>query len=210
MASFYGMFALEPRPPVVVHLCEDIACMVAGMPSSPADLDGQKVVIQRSPCLGMCERAPAALITVAGVDPRARVVAPATSEALRNTIQEAVRGTLPAEPDVMRTGVSVPQAGQQQLRLLHRIGRIDPADIDDFRRLGGYEALQTALERGGDAVLRELLDSRLQGRGGAAFPTGKKSEALRTQIPLGKTHYMVCNADESEPGHLQGPHHYGR
>jgi NADH-quinone oxidoreductase subunit F len=49
-------------------------------------------------------------------------------------------------------------------------------------------------------VLRELLDSRLLGRGGAAFPTGKKSEALYSQIPLGKTHYLVCNADESEPG----------
>jgi len=77
---------------------------------------------------------------------------------------------------------------------------MDPADIDDYRRLGGYEALRNALDLGAEAVLHELLNSRLQGRGGAAFPTGKKSEALHAQIPLGKTHYVVCNADESEPG----------
>jgi NADH-quinone oxidoreductase subunit F len=197
VASFYGMFALEPRPPVVVYLCEDIACMSAGV--CPA-VSFPKVVIRRSPCLGLCERAPAALITKAGENPRARVVAPITPEALRNTIQDAVRDTLPAEPDVLRTAVSVPQAGQPQLRLLRRIGKIDPADIDDYRRLGGYEALRNALDLGAEDVLHELLVSRLQGRGGAAFPTGKKSEALHAQIPLGKTHYLVCNADESEPG----------
>jgi NADH-quinone oxidoreductase subunit F len=199
VASFYGMFALEPRPPVVVHLCDDIACMAAGVAPSPA-VDGQNVVIRRSPCLGLCKRAPAVLVTAAGVHPRARVVAPATAEALWNTIQDARRGALPDEPDVLRTTVSVPQAGQPRLRLLRRIGKSDPSDISDYRRLGGYEALRAALDLGAEAVLRELLDSRLQGRGGAAFPTGKKSEALHTQIPLGKTHYMVCNADESEPG----------
>ena len=197
VASFYGMFALEPRPPVVVHLCEDIACMSAG--AGPA-VSSPEVVIQRSPCLGLCERAPAALVTKAGENPRARVVAPATAEALRNTIEDALRDTLPADPDVLRTAISVPQAGQRQLRLLSRIGKIDAADIDDYRRLGGYEALRKALDLGAEHVLRELLDSRLQGRGGAAFPTGKKCEALHTQIPLGKTHYLVCNADESEPG----------
>lgn len=200
VASFYGMFALEPRPPVVVHLCEDIACMVAGGPCSPANLELPNVSVQHSPCLGLCERAPAALVTAAGKTPRARVVAPATPEALRNTIQDAVNGALPEKPDVLRIAVSVPQAGQPRLRLLRRVGKIDPADIDDYRRLGGYEALGKALDMGADAVLRELLDSRLQGRGGAAFPTGKKSEALRVQIPQGKTHYLVCNADESEPG----------
>jgi NADH-quinone oxidoreductase subunit F len=197
VASFYGMFALEPRPPVVVRLCDDIACVAAGPGETVLS---PNVVIQRSSCLGLCERAPAALITKAGENARARVVAPATPEALRNTIQDAMSGTLAAEPDVLRTAVSVPQAGQPQLRLLRRIGKIDAADIDDYRRFGGYEALRKALDLGAEEVLRELLDSRLQGRGGAAFPTGKKSEALHTQIPLGKTHYLVCNADESEPG----------
>jgi len=197
VASFYSMFALEPRPSVVVHLCNDIACMAA---AAGQTLSSPDVLVQHSPCLGLCERAPAALITKAGESPSARVVAPVTPDALRRTIHDAIHDTLPAEPDVLRTAVSVPQAGQPQLRLLGRIGRIDPANFDDYRRLGGYESLRTALDLGADGVLRELLESRLQGRGGAAFPTGKKSEALHTQIPLGKTHYLVCNADESEPG----------
>ena len=197
VASFYGMFALEPRPPVVVHLCDDIACMGALADQTISHPD---VVVQRSPCLGLCERAPAALITKAGENPRARVVAPATPEALRSTIQDAIHDTLPAEADIFRTDVSVPQAGQPQLRLLRRFGRMDPANIDHYRHLGGYESLRAALELGAEGVLRELLESRLQGRGGAAFPTGQKSEALHAQIPLGKTHYLVCNADESEPG----------
>jgi NADH-quinone oxidoreductase subunit F len=77
--------------------------------------------------------------------------------------------------------------------------------LDDYRHLGGYEALRKALEIGPEGVLREVTASRLLGRGGAAFPTAKKWEALHTQRHLLQTdpkrrHYVVCNADESEPG----------
>jgi NADH-quinone oxidoreductase subunit F len=205
VASFYGMFAMERRPPVVAHVCDDIACMARGagelcgqVEKQLAGAEGFK--IQRGPCLGLCERAPAALVTAAGETPRERVLAPATPEALVNLIQSAVRCEMPAEPDVLRVAASLPQAGQPGLRLLRRIGQIDPADIDDYRRLGGYEALRAAVNMGPEGVLRELLASRLLGRGGAAFPTGKKAEALHVQIPHGRTHYLICNADESEPG----------
>src|SRR5439155_14568992 len=62
-----------------------------------------------------------------------------------------------------------------------------------------------ALHMGPEAVLRELASSKLLGRGGAAFPIAKKWEALLQQRPLlaqnpRRTHYFVCNADESEPG----------
>ena len=205
VASFYGMFAMQRRPPVVAHVCDDIACMARGagalcdeVAKQLSGADGFK--IQRGPCLGLCERAPAALVSAAGANPRERVLAPATPEALVNLIQSAVRGEMPSEPDVLRVAASLPQAGQSGLRLLRRIGQIDPTDIDDYRRLGGYEALRTALNMGPEGVLRELLASRLLGRGGAAFPTGKKAEALQIQIPQGRTHYLICNADESEPG----------
>jgi NADH-quinone oxidoreductase subunit F len=201
VASFYGMFSLERRPPVVVHVCDDIACMIKGAGA----LVGQafstaNAVLQRSPCLGLCERAPAVLVTAAGETPREHVLAPATPDALRKVVESAVAGSLPSDADKLSTAVSVPQAGQPQLRLLHRLGQVDPGDINDYRRLGGYQALRAALHLGPEGVLRELLESRLLGRGGAAFPTGKKSEALHAQIPLGKTHYLICNADESEPG----------
>src|SRR6202030_2153198 len=115
-------------------------------------------------------------------------------------VSDAVKELFPAEPDVFNPAVSVPQLGQPQLRLLRRIGHTDPSSLDDYRRLGGYEALRRAVELGPEGVVREVIESRLLGRGGAAFPTGKKWESLLSQRPLGKPHYVICNADESEPG----------
>jgi NADH-quinone oxidoreductase subunit F len=94
--------------------------------------------------------------------------------------------------------VSVPQEGEEGLRLLRRVGRIDPTSLDEYRAHGGYAALRRALELGPEGVIRELKDSKLQGRGGAAFPIGIKWEAVARQ-PAGP-HYLICNADESEPG----------
>jgi NADH-quinone oxidoreductase subunit F len=159
-----------------------------------------KATWQRSACLGLCERAPAALISAAGKTPRERVIAPATAEAVVSTVQDASRGKLSAEPDSLNVKLSVPQAGQPQLRLLRRVGQVNPASLDDYRRAGGYEALQRAFEWGPERVIREVIESKLLGRGGAAFPTGKKWEALHLQRHSNRPHYVVCNADESEPG----------
>jgi len=92
----------------------------------------------------------------------------------------------------------LPQADDPSLRLLRRVGVADPASIDDYRAHGGYAALRRALELGPEGVLREVKDSKLVGRGGAAFPTGVKWEAVARQPA--RPHYLVCNADESEPG----------
>jgi len=56
------------------------------------------------------------------------------------------------------------------------------------------------MQLGPQQIVREVINSRLLGRGGAAFPTGKKWEALLLQRSPGRPHYVVCNADESEPG----------
>jgi NADH-quinone oxidoreductase subunit F len=82
--------------------------------------------------------------------------------------------------------------------LLRRVGVVDPESIDDYRRLGGFAALKRAREIGVDAVIREVTEARLLGRGGAAFPTGRKWESV-AKAPA-RPHYLVCNADESEPG----------
>ncbi len=93
---------------------------------------------------------------------------------------------------------SVPQAGAAGLRLLARIGRVDPTSLDDVRANGGYRALARAFELGPQRVIDEVAASKLVGRGGAAFPTGRKWAAVATQPA--RPHYLVCNADESEPG----------
>jgi NADH-quinone oxidoreductase subunit F len=93
----------------------------------------------------------------------------------------------------------LPQHGSPDLRLLRRIGVADPGSLDDYRAHGGYQALRRAVfELGPAGVIREVTESKLVGRGGAAFPTGRKWEAVARAVA--RPHYVVCNADESEPG----------
>jgi len=216
VASFYGMFSLLPRPPVVAHVCDDIACLTRGAEAlcgelekklGPAGLpcNGGRATWLRSACLGLCERAPAALVSMSGESPRERLLAPATAEGIKSLVDDAARGRMPAEPDVLSPQLSVPQAGSPQLRLLRRFGHGDPVSIEDYRQQGGYEALHMALDLGPEGVIKEVMASRLLGRGGAAFLTAKKWEALHVQRHLlhshpGRAHYLICNADESEPG----------
>ncbi|WDZ90170.1 NAD(P)H-dependent oxidoreductase subunit E [Nocardiopsis sp. HUAS JQ3] len=225
VASFYAMFALHRRPRRVVHLCTDIACAAAGSDGMRARLterlgppgghDGE-AAWHESPCLGMCERAPAALALEAGAPARYAVAAPATPEALDAMAAGALSGTGAPEADGHRPATTfgadplpgtesepdpaaaVPDAGSPYHVLLRRIGTVDPLSLDDYRAAGGYAALRRALRLGPAGVIREVSDSGLVGRGGAAFPTGRKWQATAQQ-PDGP-HYLVCNADESEPG----------
>lgn len=201
VATFYHLFALEPQAPRVVHVCDDIACRVKGAEGLCRSLEaqcgpageGQDATWRRSPCLGYCEQAPAALVQNAGDAPRDHTITHATLPVLA----EAVATGVVPEP----SGVAVPQAvapRDPSLRLLRRAGLVDPGSLDDYRAQGGYQALRRALQIGPEAVLREVTDSKLLGRGGAAFPTGRKWEAV-ARSPV-RPHYLVCNADESEPG----------
>ncbi len=211
VASFYAMFSLVPRAPIVAHVCDDIACLARGAKALCAELEAKLgpagtpgtqnlATWLRGPCLGLCERAPAAMVSAAGETPRECVVAPATAESVQSALRDAVEGRLPEEPDKLDAKLSVPQVSGLGMRLLRRIGKMDPASIEGYRRHGGYEALRLAIDMGPEKIVREVIASRLLGRGGAAFPTGKKWEALLLQRGSGRPHYVVCNADESEPG----------
>ncbi|WOT33040.1 NAD(P)H-dependent oxidoreductase subunit E [Streptomyces coeruleorubidus] len=198
VATFYAMFSVKPRPATVLHVCTDLACAAAGAPELCAGIEarlglGSGVAVERSPCLGLCERAPAALAIRAGDPVRTAVSAPATVE--EAVLAASAPDSVPEEPPA---ALAVPQAGQDGLMLLHRVGVVDPASLDDYRAHGGYTALRRAFELGPAGVIREVTDSGLAGRGGAAFPTGRKWQATASQPD--HPHYLVCNADESEPG----------
>lgn len=210
VASFYAMFSLSPRPPVVAHICDDIACLARGADKLCEELEKKlgpprhsgsgETTWSRSPCLGLCERAPAALICAAGETPRECVLAPTTGDEVQSSLREALEGRLPADADIFNAAVSAPQSGRSRTPLLRRVGRVNPESLEEFIQSGGYEGLRRAMEIGPEKIVREVIDSRLLGRGGAAFPTGKKWEALLLQRGTGRRHYVVCNADESEPG----------
>ncbi|MER8224233.1 NADH-ubiquinone oxidoreductase-F iron-sulfur binding region domain-containing protein [Streptomyces sp. NPDC094143] len=198
VATFYALFSVKPRPVTVLHVCTDLACAAAGAPGLCAGIEerlgpSSGVSVQRSPCLGLCERAPAALAIKAGDPVRTAVSAPATVGGA--VLAASAPDSAPEEPPAAS---AVPQAGQEGLMLLHRVGVVDPASLDDYRAHGGYTALRRAFELGPAGVVREVTDSGLVGRGGAAFPTGRKWQATASQPD--HPHYLVCNADESEPG----------
>ena len=105
----------------------------------------------------------------------------------------------PTDPAVVSAPQTWDRDGRDGLRLLRRVGVVDPSSIDDYRAHGGYEALAARrIELGPEGVIREVTDAKLLGRGGAAFPTGVKWKAVAEQ-PV-RPHYFICNADESEPG----------
>ncbi|MGC9349065.1 MAG: NADH-quinone oxidoreductase subunit NuoF [Anaerolineae bacterium] len=111
---------------------------------------------------------------------------------------------LQAPPEVAEAEVDTlevegePLYGQKRV-VLKRAGTIDPYSIDDYIAYDGYFALGRALtEMEPGEVLKTVQDSGLQGRGGAGFPTGLKWSFVAQQPET--TRYIVCNADESEPG----------
>jgi NADH-quinone oxidoreductase subunit F len=210
VATFYALLSTVPRPRRVLHVCDDIACRCKGAaelceqlertvgPAYHHGPDGDHVVFAendavwlRSPCLGLCDQAPAALVTVADAKPIERLFGHADLAGL----QRLLAGELAAS---LEPRGRLPQAGDPFLRLLRRVDVIDPTSLDEYRAHGGYEALRTALKRGPEAVIREVTDAKLMGRGGAAFPTGRKWDAVARQ-PV-RPHFLICNADESEPG----------
>ena len=195
VATFYALFSVDQRPPRVVHVCDDIACRCAGSEELIAQLGPEGVAENgatwlRSPCLGQCDRAPAALLTEAGPTPVERELTAVDAE----QVLAILAGATPAPPP----STTPPQAGQPELKLLRRIGVADPDSLDDYRAHGGYAALRRAVELGPEGVIREVIDSGLVGRGGAAFPMGRKWDAVARQPR--RPHYLICNADESEPG----------
>src|SRR5205085_8560477 len=76
--------------------------------------------------------------------------------------------------------------------------RIPSVNLHEYEHEQGFTALRKALAMGPDAIIAEVTASKLMGRGGAAFPTGRKWAAVASQ-PVTER-YLICNADESEPG----------
>ncbi len=168
VATFYKLLRTTESPLRIVHVCDDIACLSAGAQQVVAAMEGSGAAWERSPCLGQCDRAPATLVVEAG--------------AQRNPPAAA----------------APPVIGGSNLRLLRRAGKIDPESLDEYRAHGGYAALRAAFTLGPQRIAGEVDASKLLGRGGAAFPTGRKMAAVAAEPS--RPHYLICNADESEPG----------
>ncbi len=179
VATFYELFRTEDpgHADSTVHVCMDTSCHIADAEGFAQRLEAAGKRVHRGPCLGQCERAPAQFVQGRG---EADSV-PADAQNI-------------ADPGSYR----LPQHGSSGLRILHRVGVVDPTSLQSYRDHGGYRMLAHAIVVGAEAVLDEIGGAELSGRGGAAFPTAIKWRAVAAE--QGRPKHVIANADESEPG----------
>jgi NADH:ubiquinone oxidoreductase subunit F (NADH-binding)/(2Fe-2S) ferredoxin len=96
----------------------------------------------------------------------------------------------------------IPFFGKQQLLAMRHRGQINPEKIDDYVRMGGYQtAHQVLTNKKPDQIIQEVTKSGIRGRGGGGFPTGVKwKSCLEAVKKTGNAPYVICNADEGDPG----------
>ena len=182
IATFYSMLTTPAPPERTIRICDGPYCMMRGAGDLICQIQSQlgaSWTITRTSCLGLCDRAPAALVRDSQVGPI--------------QLEHMDRYEIGWCGEV--SDYRKPQPGEIRTILP------DPETTDDplesaFAK-GEFPALQKALKLSPETVLRELEASGLRGRGGAGFPAGRKWRFVASQPRTPK--YVVCNADESEP-----------
>ncbi len=183
--GFYSLFSDQPTAETVIHVCTSPICRAAGAEGAIQTLRARlsasngAVAVEHTTCLGLCEHAPAALITRRG---------------------EAMRAGPLADLDALLAGDGAPvptMVGEGEGRILPPVA--DPTRAETLAEYGDYAALRQAVTQSTpEAVIAEVEAAGLMGRGGAAFLTGRKWRF--TRAAPGSDRYAICNADESEPG----------
>ena len=162
----------------------------------------QNVRVIQTGCFGLCAKGPIVIIR-----PEDTFYAMVTPEDCREIIEkhiekgEIVERLLCKDVDnTMVNRLDELNFYKKQKRIaLKNCGIIDPEQIDEYIAFDGYKALEQVLtSMSPDEVINEVTESGLRGRGGAGFPTGKKW--LFTKQAEGDQKYVVCNADEGDPG----------
>jgi len=188
IASFYSMLEVAETAPSSatpkMRVCDGPVCWLCGQDVTSiresvrtGHLDWK---VERTSCLGLCDRAPAVLVGDEQAGP---------------IIVEDVKKIL-AGKIVKSNDYCLPRSGEVRVMLAHA-GKVDPDSIESALSVGAYQGLQCALKLTPDEVITEVENSNLNGRGGAGFPVGRKWRFVSTATRIPK--FVVCNADESEP-----------
>ncbi len=182
VASFYPHFHLVPPARAEVRVCADMSCHLNGACELRADLERRfsstkrgDVEIRDVSCLGRCDHAPAIAVND-------HIFADVTADRTESLVRAAIRGE------------EIHNGHPQQARAA--------CASDPYSETEKYGALRTAIAtKNWDALLALLKEAELRGMGGAGFPTSLKWDLVRKQPDPEK--YIVCNADESEPGTIK-------
>ena len=162
----------------------------------------QNVKVIQTGCFGLCAKGP--IVVIRPEDTFYANVKPEDAEEIINT--HIVNGQLverllckDVDGSLVKKLDDLSFYKKQKRIALKNCGKIDPENIDEYIAFDGYRALEKVLtSMSQDDVIAEITKSGLRGRGGAGFPTGKKWEF--TKMAKGDKKYVVCNADEGDPG----------
>jgi NADH:ubiquinone oxidoreductase subunit F (NADH-binding)/NADH:ubiquinone oxidoreductase subunit E len=184
VASFYPHFHLAPPAKAEIRVCADMSCHLNGACELRAELErrfagsrAEDVQIRDVSCLGRCDHPPAVSIND-------QIFTDVTAESTEQIARSALRDEEVHEPHPEQPRVTC---------------KADPYGSSDGERYGGVRKLVKT--RAWDDVLAQLKAAELRGMGGAGFPTSMKWDLVRKQPDPVK--YVVCNADESEPGTIK-------
>ncbi len=200
VVSFYPMFTTTPRGKNHIKVCRTLSCELCGCKKVSEHItkklgigleettpDGQ-FTVSTVECLAACDEGPVMMIN----DELYTKLTPEKIDAILDRVkreglkQETLPPVSPAHPQEKRVILAnVSKPGYR-------------GTIDDYIAAGGYEMLKKALEMQPAAIGAEVEASKLRGRGGAGFPCGMKWKFVDRKS--GKPVYLICNADESEPG----------
>ena len=162
-----------------------------------------RISLRITGCHGFCEMEPSVL-----VEPRGTFYPKLDMSQMSRVVEAVARGDVlsdllfkdPETGEPLETQAQIPFFRTQVRTILSRNEKVDPIRIQNSIENGGYQSLAAVLTKADPAwVIREVKSSGLRGRGGAGFPTGAKWEMLAKETD-GKGKYLVCNADEGDPG----------
>jgi len=201
--AYYSMLRRKPMGKHHVQVCTNVACMLRGgyeiLDQAKKRLEiGHKETtkdgvfsLEEVECIGACTGAPAIQVNYDFYENL-------TTKQFDRIIEELDAGRRPAPVPVI-SGALHERDPQETVLISARWGIKDSRKIDVYMQNGGYQALEKALHQmTPETIIDEVKKSNLRGRGGAGFPTGMKWSFVPKDLP--KARYVICNADESEPG----------
>jgi NADH-quinone oxidoreductase subunit F len=162
-----------------------------------------EVRLSKSGCQGFCQMGPLVSVIPDGIL-YTKVRSEDVAEIVVKTLTEGqvVERLLYKDPSTRKSCRGLednPFYSRQNRLVLHECGFLDPEDIREYMKHGGYEAARKAfVEMAPEEICKLITESGLRGRGGGGFPTGRKWDAARVQNSTKK--YVICNGDEGDPG----------
>jgi NADH-quinone oxidoreductase subunit F len=201
--AYYSMLRRKPMGKHHVQVCTNVACMLRGgyeiLEQAKKRLEiGHKETtndgvfsLEEVECIGACTGAPAIQVNYDFYENL-------TPKQFDRLIEELDAGKKPTPVSVI-SGALHDRDPQETVLISKRWGIKDSRKIDVYLQNDGYQALERALKQmTPESIIDEVKKSNLRGRGGAGFPTGMKWSFVPKDSP--KARYVICNADESEPG----------